>query len=282
MSVAGTTATPSAPPRVAVPAQGRARWRRVGLLGLGWLGLGAAALVWQVVAALTKSSLVPTFGASAADVGHLLTGPVLGQDLVPSIIRALVGFGLSAVIGIGVGLVVGYYRTAREWMAGVFDFFRSLPTPLLVPVGIVLFGLGGTMVVAIIVTAAVWPVLINTMNATAGIEPTVVDTARVLGLRGPVLLGKVLLPAVSPEIFAGLRVAISVSLAVLVVAEILGGASGIGYFIANAQQSFQITDSYAGVLVLSLLGWAADTLFLMVERRLLRWQRGIVGGGADG
>lgn len=273
---------PSAGPTPAVEGPGRARLRRVGYLGLGWLGLAFAALVWQAAAVAAKSSLFPTFAAAATDVWHLIDGPTLATDLLPSIARAAAGFAISAVLGIAVGLVTGFYRSAREWTSSVFDFFRSLPTPLLIPVAIVLFGLGGTMVVAVIVSAAVWPVLITTANAAAGLEPTVVDTARCLGFRGPRLLLRVVLPAVSPQIFAGLRVAISVSLAVLVVAEILGGGSGIGYFISSAQQSFRITDSYAGVIVLCLLGWAADTLFLVVERRLLRWQHGMVGGSTRG
>jgi len=160
----------------------------------------------------------------------------------------------------------------------VFDFLRSLPTPLLIPVALVVFGIGGRMVIAVIVSAAIWPVLINTANAAAGLDPTMVDTARVLGFRRVPLLLKVVLPASSPQIFAGLRIAISVSLAVMVVSEILGGGSGIGYFIANAQQSFDITSSYAGVVILCLLGWAFDTAFLVVERRLLAWQSGTVGG----
>lgn len=253
--------------------------RRAGLWLLGWVGLAAAALVWQLAAVTSHSSLFPTFSSAASNVWHLLSGSVLTSDLVPSVIRVLIGFSVSAVVGVVVGVLTGYYRAAREWTSAVFDFFRSLPTPLLIPVALVLFGLGGTMVVAVIASAAVWPVLINTTNATAGLEPTLIDTARCLDLRGPALLGKVILPAVSPQIFAGLRVSISVSLAVLVVAEILGGGSGIGYFISNAQQSFEITSSYAGVLVLCLLGWAADSLFLFAERRLLAWQRGIVGGG---
>jgi ABC-type nitrate/sulfonate/bicarbonate transport system permease component len=164
----------------------------------------------------------------------------------------------------------------------VFDFGRSLPTPLLVPAALVVFGLGGRMVIAVIVTAAVWPVLINTANATAGLEPTLVDTGRTLGLKGRTFLSRLVLPAVSPQIFAGLRVAISVSLAVMVVAEILGGGSGIGYFISSAQQSFQITASWAGVVILCLLGWIFDSIFLFTERRLLAWQRGTVGGDVSG
>jgi ABC-type nitrate/sulfonate/bicarbonate transport system permease component len=244
--------------------------RRAGLWTLGWVGLAVVMLVWQIVAEVKRSALFPTFTATVAELWQMLSSSFVTADLLPSVGRLLIGFAASAVIGIVVGLFTGYYRVVREWTAAFFDFSRSLPTPLLIPVALVLFGLGGTMVVVII-----------TANATAALEPTLVDTARCLGLRGPRLLAKVILPAVSPQIFAGLRVGISVSLAVLVVAEILGGSSGIGFFISSAQQSFQITASYAGVLVLCMIGWIADSVFLLVERRLLRWQRGIVGGGRD-
>lgn len=249
--------------------------------GLGWLGLAAAVGVWEIVSAIMGKTLVPGFGAVASDAWHLLTGPVLTEDVVPSVLRTLVGFAISVVLGVVIGMLTGYYRGAREWTAGVFDFMRSLPTPLLIPVALTLLGLGSSMVVAVIVTAAVWPVLINTSNATRGLDPTLIDTARSLGLRGRSLMIRAVLPAVSPAIFAGMRVAISVALAVMVVAEILGGSSGIGYFISNAQQSFAITDSYGGVLILCLLGWAFDTVFILIERRALRWQRGAAGGGRD-
>lgn len=265
-----------------MPAFRRGRARHAGYWALGWLGLAAAAAIWQLIAAVLSNPVLPGFLSSAAQSWHLIDGPELGQDIIPSVLRTLTGFAISAVAGIVIGMVTGYYQAAREYTSAVFGFLRSLSTPLLIPVALAVFGLGGTMVVAVIVTAAIWPVLINTANATAGLEPTLVDTARILGLRGRALLWRVLLPAASPQIFAGLRVAISVSLAVMVVAEILGGGSGIGYFISNAQQSFRITDSYAGVIILCLLGWAFDTLFLKAESRLLAWQHGTVGGEHHG
>lgn len=255
--------------------------RRVGFWGLGWLGLALAGAAWQLISAVDGSSIFPSFTSAASATWKLLTSPTLTQDVIPSILRTLLGFAISAVLGIAIGVLTGYYRAVREWTASVFDFLRSLPTPLLVPVALVIFGLGGKMVVAVIVSAAVWPVLINTANATAALDPVLTDTAKILGLRGPALFWRVVLPATSPRIFAGLRVAISVSLAVMVVSEILGGGSGIGYFIASAQQSFQITASYAGVMVLCLLGWAFDTVFLIAESRLLQWQRGMVSGDID-
>lgn len=260
----------------------RHRARQAGYLALAWFGVAAAVAIWQLVATALDNPVFPGFLSSAAASWHVIDGPALGQDIVPSVLRTLTGFAISVVAGVVIGLVTGYSRAAREYTSAVFGFLRSLPTPLLIPVALALFGLGDTMVIAVIVTAAIWPVLINTANATAGLDPTLLDTARILGLRGRALLWRVLLPATSPQIFAGMRVAISVSLAVMVVAEILGGASGIGYFISNAQQSFMITDSYAGVIVLCLLGWAFDTLFLRAENRLLAWQHGTVGGEQHG
>lgn len=252
--------------------------RRVFQLLLGWMGVALVAGLWQAVALSLRTAIFPTFSASITSAWSLIDSAVATSDILPSIERTLIGFGISAVAGVVLGMVVGYNAIVAEWASAVIDFLRSLPAPLLVPVAITIFGLGSKMVIAIIVSAALWPVLVNTLEAVREIDRTLIDTARVYGMRGPQLFAKVLLRAASPQIFAGLRVALSMSLAVMVVAEMLGGGSGIGYFIANAQQSFQITSSYAGIIILCALGWIFDTLFLVAERRVLSWQHGLVGG----
>jgi sulfonate transport system permease protein len=255
------------------------RWRRsLGQQLLGWAGLAVALGGWQLLAVVLDKTVFPSFSQSVVAVGELLTGPELTEDILPSVGRALAGFAISAVIGIVVGLVLGYVRQLGDYCSAVLDFLRSVPSPLLVPLALVVMGLGARMVIAVIVTAAVWPVLLNAFDAARRIEPLYLDTARISGLRGAGLFRTVLLPATLPAIFAGLRVALSVSLAVLVVAEILGASSGIGYFIQNAQQTFAVPQTYAGVLVLGCLGWLFDTVFLVVERRLLRWERALSGG----
>lgn len=250
-------------------------------VSLGWVGLLVLVAFWQLAAILINKTIFPSFTTALVAAYHLVTGPILKVDIIPSIERTLGGFAISAIIGIIVGMIVGHYESARHWTSTVFDFLRSLPTPLLVPVGVVIFGLNGHMVVATIVSGAVWPILINTANGTSSIEPTMIDTARTYGYKGRSLFLKVVLPAASPQIFAGMRIALSVSLVIMVVAEMLGGGSGIGYFIANAQQSFNINGSYGGVIVLAAMGWIFDTLFLMLERRILSWQHGTVGGAAN-
>ena len=242
-------------------------------ISLGWLGLIILAVGWQLAAIIINKTIFPSFTTSILAAVHLVGSSRLVSDILPSIGRTVLGFFISAVIGITAGVVIGHYETVRNWSGAVIDFLRSLPTPLLVPIAVVIFGLNGKMVIATIVTAAIWPILINTANATSSIEPTMLDTAKTYGLRGRSLFLRVVLPAASIEV---------VKLVVMVVAEMLGGGSGIGYFISNAQQSFNIKGSYGGVIVLAAMGWIFDTLFLMFERRVLSWQRGTVGGVVNG
>ncbi|HEY1704455.1 MAG TPA: ABC transporter permease [Trebonia sp.] len=246
--------------------------------GAGWLGVVIVAAGWQLLAMALGKTVFPTFTTSVAAVFGVIGSDTLMKDIVPSVIRALIGFVVSGVLGIVVGLALGYVRRAGDYCSAVIDFLRSVPSPLLVPVAIVLFGLGGQMVVAVVVAAAVWPVLINAFDAARRIEPLYLDAGRACGLRGLALLRTVLLPAALPMVFAGLRTALSTSLAVLVVAEMLGASSGIGYFIENAQQTFEVPQTYAGIIVLAALGWLFDTVFLVAERRLLRWENALTGG----
>lgn len=203
----------------------------------GWLGIVVVAAVWQLAALALHKPVFPTFSTAIVAVGQVLDGPALTTDIVPSLIRALVGFAISGAAGIVIGLTLGYVRRLGDYCVVVIDFLRSLPTPLLVSLAIVLIGLGTPMVVAVIVAAALWPVLINAFDAVRRIEPGYLDAARACGLRGVALLRIVLLPAALPMVLAGLRIALSTSLAILVIAEMLGASNGIGYFIQNASRT---------------------------------------------
>jgi sulfonate transport system permease protein len=246
--------------------------------GAGWLGVAVVAGLWQLLAMGLHKTVFPTFATAIAAVGPVLSGSTLTHDVVPSIIRALIAFLISGALGIVVGLTLGYVRRLGDYCGAVIDFLRSVPSPLLVPLAIVLIGLGDRMVVSVIVAAAVWPVLINAFDAARRIEPLYLDAARACGLHRVALLRIVMLPATLPMVLAGLRTALSTSLAVLVVAEMLGASSGIGYFILNAQQTFQIPQTYAGIIVLAAVGWLFDTAFLFGEHRLLRWEKALTGG----
>ena len=239
--------------------------------GLNLAGLLAALAIWQIVSMIVSDPFLPTFTRAAAGAWDILVHGDLRSDVLPSIVRVLIGFALAGLLGTLIGAVLGSSEALAGFAMPVLDFIRATPFPLLLPLAIVIFGLGSTTIIALIVVGAVWPVLINTFDAARAIDPLHRDVARALQMRRGREFLRITMPAVAPATVAGLRVAIGLCLAVLVVAEMLGASSGLGHLIVSAQQTFDIPSTYGGVLILGLLGWIMDGLFLVLERRLLRW-----------
>lgn len=253
--------------------------RQMGHRMAGWLGVLVIIGCWQLVALQLHTVVFPTFGVTINALADVVKGPDLTTDVLPSIERVLIGFAIGGTVGTVVGLVLGYARALGDYCFAVVDFLRSLPAPLFVPLAIVLLGLGSSMVISIVTVSAVWPALLNSYDGARRVEPLYLDVARASGLSRMETFRLVLLPAALPSVMAGLRLALSTSLAVLVVAEMLGAQTGIGYLMEYAQQTFMIPDTYAGVIILALLGWLFDTVFLIIEHRLLRWEEPFTGGG---
>lgn len=239
---------------------------------LGLLGIVAAALVWEVAAVALQSPVVPPPTSCAEAIAGLFSGTTLRTAILPSVGRELVGYGAGALIGIAVGLLLGYRPKLAQWCLTVLNFLRAVPFPLLLPVLILVLGVGTRTVVTLIVLATIWPVVINTYDGVRSIDPLVHDVVRVCSLRAPTAFWHVWLRAALPQMLAGLRVALGMSLAVLVIAEMIGSSDGLGHLIETSETSFDSTQTFAGVIFLGLLGWSADTAFLAVERRLIGWR----------
>src|SRR5437879_5934724 len=142
------------------------------------------------------------------------------------------------------------------------EFLRAVPAPALGPVAIVLLGIGDGMKVFVIFLACSFPILINTIDGVRGVDPVLIRTARTFGCSGPAILAKVVLPAASPFIVTGLRIALAIALILVVISEMVGATSGIGYYILESQRVFKVPRMYAGVLVLALLELALTSCFL--------------------
>lgn len=252
-------------------------WRHVRAVLRGWTAVIVVAALWQLVSALLRSPVFPSFTRAVSATVGVLGSATLMTDIVPSVERTLGGFAIASVLGVAIGLPLGYFRRVGDTFSAVIDFLRAMPMPMLIPLAIVFFGIGAEMVIVLIVVTAVWPVLLNAFDGARRLEPVYVDTARVYGVRGPAVLWRVLLPGTAPFTIAGLRTALSLALQIMVVAEMLGARSGIGYFIQVTQQSFLIPQTYAGVIVLGIMGWAFDTAFLFAEHRLLGWEEHMTG-----
>ena len=197
-----------------------------------------------------------------------------GSDIWPSLRRMFLGYAIAVALGVGVGVVLGGSRVLRRGTAPVVEFLRSIPPPALIPFGIVVIGVGDDMKVFIIAFVCVWPVLLNTIDGINGIDPTLKDTGRVYGVSGRDRLLRMTLPAASPQIFAGMRLSLSLALILMVISEMVASTNGIGFFVLQSQRSFAIAEMWSGILLLGILGYLFNLIFVVVERRVLAWHRG--------
>ena len=198
----------------------------------------------------------------------------VGSDVVPSLIRMGLGFAIAVIGGVVIGMALGRSRRARAATAPIVEFLRAIPPPALLPFAILVIGVGASMKVFIIAFVCIWPILLNTIDGAAGIDPTLEDTTRVYGVDRRDNLLRVVLPAAAPQIFAGIRTAVSLALILMVISEMVASTNGIGYFILQAQRTFAIPEMWSGILLLGILGYALNAAFVMIERRVLRWHRG--------
>ena len=251
------------------------------------LGFGPAIvliLLWQLITTLAASPFFPSPSRIIARLYELwFSGPItslfatdlLWSDVIPSISRALSGWLLAAVIGIAVGSIAGQWSRAAAFIDPPVNFMRSLPKPALVPIFLIILGGTDWMRLAFIVFGCIWPVLLNTMQGVRSVDSTYRETAKAFHIPLWRTFLQVILPAASPKIVAGMRVSLSLALILMVLSEWMLASNGLGFFLLDAQRRFKIVDLWAAIMLLGLIGFLINVLFLACEKRLLRWHRGL-------
>ena len=229
---------------------------------------------WWVLSADSTSPYYPPLQDILDAFRSLWFFDHMSDDVLPSVWHFVVGFLLAAVIGISLGTLVGLSARARRDVAPLTEFFRSMPIAALVPIALILFGPGARMEIALIAFGCCWPVLVSTADGVRAVEPTMLAVARVYGLSRRQRLWRISIPAALPQTFAGLRVALAIGVATMIIANMFGSGSGLGFFVINAQQTFAVTNMWAGILLIGLIGALASLVLALVEHRLLRWHRG--------
>lgn len=250
------------------------------------VALGAATLVallalWELVGTRQLVPFVVPFTDSLSGAWALVTGDRLRTDVLPSAGRALVGFLLGGLAGYVVGTLLGVLPTLERWTRPALEFARATPVPILIPVLFAAFGASNTTRVGLIALAAAWPVLLNAADGARAVDVRLLDAARVAGFGPWLRLRRITAPAALPQVFAGLRIALGLSLVMMVVSEMVSADSGLGQFVLQSQRSFALLDMYSGVLVLATLGGLFTAVFNLVERRALRWYHGQKGMAHD-
>jgi NitT/TauT family transport system permease protein len=234
----------------------------------------ALAAVWEVAprTGLVNVTFFPPLSEVAAAWWQLLLSGDLGDHAAASLSRSLGGFLLAIAVSIPLGLAIGWWKPVSEYLNPFLELMRNTAALSILPVFILLLGLGETSKVAIVFYACSFPLLLNTISGVKNVDPLLIKSARSMGLSSVGLFRKVILPASIPTIFVGIRQAGASSILVLVAAEMVGATSGLGYLIQYSQFSFLITEMYAGILTISVIGLIVNYVLVTLEKRLTAWK----------
>jgi NitT/TauT family transport system permease protein len=193
------------------------------------------------------------------------------ENMLISLRRILMGFGIAVVSGIALGLIIGRYRRARQLMFPMLEILRPIPAIAWVPMAIMLWPTNESSIVFITFIGSFFPILLSTVHGVTSVDPVLIRAARCLGAKEPALLGQVILPAALPDIFNGLSVGMGVAWVSLIAAEMISGQFGIGYFTWEAYSLIQYSDIVIGMIVIGFLGLACSSAIRLVGRLGMPW-----------
>ncbi len=242
------------------------------------LPLGTVAVVLVLWQAVTASGVVgPAQFPTMTDTMAALGGEVASGRIWPAVGATLVGWLIGMIIVVVLGLVIGtalaFNGFAQRSAAPVIEIFKAIPAIAILPLVILIAGSTLPMKVFLVCFAAFWPFLIQVIYGVRSMDPIVLDTARALGVRGVRRFLAVSIPSSSPYLVTGMRIASAQALILCIVAEIVGGAAGIGRNILLAQNTGVIAypTMYAYIIAAGLLGIALTGAFFLMEKRVMHW-----------
>ncbi len=223
-------------------------------------------ILWEVLprTGLIDQTFLPAASSVFIAMGNLLVSGELLRHISISLGRSLAGFALAVITMIPLGLAMGWYKTFEEITDRLVQTCRQTSALSLFPMFILFFGIGELSKVVIIFWASQWPILLNTINGVKNVDPLLIKASKSMAASDSSLFKKVLLPAAAPSIFTGIRLGAAYAIMVLVAAEMIGANSGLGFLIINSQEVFRISDMYAAMITLAILGIAEPVAFLWI------------------
>jgi NitT/TauT family transport system permease protein len=240
----------------------------------GVLLIALLLLLWQLSAMyLVKTPTWPTVTRIFEAWSENILDGTLPHHMVATFWRQMLGYGLAILIGVGLGLVMGYYRVFYNLLEPLVEVLRPIPGPAYLPVLVLFVGIGHEMKVVLILVASVFPILLNTYSGVRAIDRVQFDTARTLGLNTLQTFRELVIPAASPQILTGMRISLAISLILAILGEMIVSNDGLGYFVLLSQRTFKVPEMYAGIFTLAIFGYALNRVFLLVEAKLVRWHQ---------
>jgi len=266
----------------ATEAERRALSSRLRGVVIGWGPVIGLILLWQLLAVSAGAVFFPPpFQIAETLVDSLFSGDAgtafLNMDMLSevgaSLARILLGFALGSIGGCILGVLIGLSRQTGDYVNPIIDFLRSIPSTATIPLFIILLGGSDWMRVAFIAWSCSWFVVINTAAGVRSIEPGMLEMARLFRVPRPRQIVRIVLPAAMPQIFAGLRVALTAAVLFSVVSEFYLAVNGIGFQIVQSQRRFHIEEMWMWMVVLAVVAWGLNAILHEIEGHVLRWHK---------
>jgi sulfonate transport system permease protein len=248
-------------------------WRRLLWLA-SWISPVMLLIAWSLVTRahwFSDQILVPPQAILDA-MRELWGSGELPGDLKISLYRLVLGFGIGAVAGVALGVLLATSRQAQTYLGPTFQLLRQVPTLALTPMFILLFGIGETLKIVIILKSTIYPVTLATMEGVRNIPRQYVEVGQAFRLRPWAQFRYIIFPATVPAILTGVRVALGRSWMVLVAVELLAADTGIGQMMEVGRQMLRLDIVMVGVIVTGAIGFGLDRGFRLLEHSLLPWK----------
>lgn len=255
----------------------RLRWRwqdRAGLLPilvffLLWEGFSRLNEQWE----LFNPNFLPAPTTIVQELWRLMEAGVIQESVLASTLRILSGFVIGLVLAVAVGVAMNKFPKVEYWLSPVLNLLGPIPSLALLPILIIWFGIGEFPKLLLIAWTTFVPVLTNTLDGLKSVNPALIRSALCLGAKERHVFWKVIFPSAIPSIFIGAQVSLGLGFSSLIVSEMMGAKSGLGYIIVDARNYFKISNMFVAIILIGLEFSIMSYLLKLLERRTITWRK---------
>ncbi|OCT12721.1 nitrate ABC transporter permease [Paenibacillus pectinilyticus] len=237
-------------------------------------------VVWEAFSQLNEKVawfnplFLPPPSVIVSDAWDLAKTGIIVESLVSSSIRIALGFIIGCLIAVVFGILMSKFRTFERWMSPILNLVSPIPALALLPLFIIWFGIGEFPKVLLIAWTTFVPVLVYTVDGFKSVPSTLIRSALSLGASERQIFTRVMIPSAIPNFIVGARVSLGLSFSALIVSEMMGARSGLGYIIVDARNYFKISNMFVAIILIGLSYSLFSFLVKLVERRVLAWRKG--------
>ena len=214
---------------------------------------------------------VPRPSLVLASLAETMASGELPDHIVITLGRAFVAYSIAVLIAVPFGILLGESKIAFNLFDPLIQAFRPMPSSAIIPVAILFLGIGDSMRLFVIAFASIWPVLVAAADAVKRVDPILVETGRMLNLSRRQIALHIALPAAAPAIATGMRISLAIALILSLTVEMIVGGDGLGFFVLDAERSFQFARMFAGIVAIGVIGFLTNSAFTAFDRKVLRW-----------